>query len=236
MSRVCARSLALADESHDLRRGHDQRRGVPPTLPSRTCSWCRGLSNIRPCGRRRCSLTRSTGATTVSHGKGRHDASESRRLSADLQAALMGGLLVIGAATSEAQSPVKQVLMLQSFDRGNLVLDQFTGEFRVGLDQRVGKPRARHSGRCCPDGDCQRVRASRRRLHSIHLRGSSALGPHRDCRRTGGHTFARKHRRELFPGTPLLFASVDRRWLGDAPLGENESAVAIVNDFPRLDR
>jgi hypothetical protein len=27
---------------------------------------------------------------------------------------------------------------------------------------------------------------------------------------------------------------VDRRWLRDAPLGENETAVAVVNDFPRL--
>ena len=47
---------------------------------------------------------------------------------------------MIGAASSEAQSPVKQVLILQSLDRGNLVLDQFTGEFRVNLDQRVARP------------------------------------------------------------------------------------------------
>ena len=46
--------------------------------------------------------------------------------------------------------------------------------------------------------------------------------------------FARKHRQQLFPGTPLLFASVDQRYLRDAPLGENETAVAVVNDFPRL--
>ena len=46
--------------------------------------------------------------------------------------------------------------------------------------------------------------------------------------------FARKHRQQLFPATPLLFASVDQRWLRGAPLGENETAVAVVNDFPRL--
>ena len=57
-----------------------------------------------------------------------------------LRCALLGGLLVIGAASSEAQSPVKQVLILQSLDRANLVLDQFTGEFRVNLDQRVARP------------------------------------------------------------------------------------------------
>ena len=46
--------------------------------------------------------------------------------------------------------------------------------------------------------------------------------------------FARKYRQQLFPDTPLLFASVDQRYLGDAPLGDNETAVAVVTDFPRV--
>ena len=36
--------------------------------------------------------------------------------------------------------PVRQVLVLQSFDRGVLALDQFTANFRVDLDQRTGEP------------------------------------------------------------------------------------------------
>ena len=31
-----------------------------------------------------------------------------------------------------------------------------------------------------------------------------------------------------------MFAAVDERFLRDAPLGENETAVAVVNDYPRL--
>ena len=46
--------------------------------------------------------------------------------------------------------------------------------------------------------------------------------------------FARKYRRQLFPDSPLLLASVDQRYLRDAPLGENETAVAVVSDFPGL--
>ena len=46
--------------------------------------------------------------------------------------------------------------------------------------------------------------------------------------------FARKYRQQLFPDTPLLFAAVDQRYLNGAPLGENETAVAVVNDFPRV--
>ena len=47
---------------------------------------------------------------------------------------------MIAAAASGAQSPVKQILVLQSLDRGNLTLDHFTGEFRVRLDQASGEP------------------------------------------------------------------------------------------------
>ena len=45
--------------------------------------------------------------------------------------------------------------------------------------------------------------------------------------------FARKYRQQLFPDTPLLFAAVDQRYLGDAPLGDNETAVVVDNQFSR---
>ena len=51
-----------------------------------------------------------------------------------LRCAALAGLLMLGAASGEAQPPVRQVLVLQSFDRGNLILDHFTGNFRVDLD------------------------------------------------------------------------------------------------------
>ena len=51
---------------------------------------------------------------------------------------VLAGLLVLGAAASGAAQPVRQVLVLQSFHRGNLVLDNFTTNFRVELDQRAG--------------------------------------------------------------------------------------------------
>ena len=46
--------------------------------------------------------------------------------------------------------------------------------------------------------------------------------------------FAHKYRQQLFPGTPLLFASVDEQYLRDTPLGDNDSAVAVANEFPEL--
>ena len=44
--------------------------------------------------------------------------------------------------------------------------------------------------------------------------------------------FARKYRQQLFPDTPLLFASIDERYLPDAPLGKNEAAIAVLHDWP----
>ncbi len=61
-------------------------------------------------------------------------------ISSRLRCALLGGLLAIGAASSDAQPGVKQILVLQSLDRGNLILDQFTGDFRIALDQRAEEP------------------------------------------------------------------------------------------------
>ena len=53
---------------------------------------------------------------------------------------VLTGLLLLSAAASDAQPAIRQVLVLQSFNRGNAAVDQFTTNFRVELDQRVGAP------------------------------------------------------------------------------------------------
>ena len=140
---------------------------------------------------------------------------------------------MIAAATSEAQSPVTQVLVLQTFDRGNLVFDEFTGEFRLGLDQRAGKPLNVVQVVVGPTGF---VGAPEQAVVD-YIRSIFTDRPPPDLIVTVGGpaaVFARRHRPQLFPETPLLFASVDERWIRGAPFGEKESAVAVANDFPRL--
>lgn len=150
-----------------------------------------------------------------------------------LFAALLGGLLLIGSAPSEAQSPVKQVLVLQSLTRGNLQIDEFTGDFRVMLDQRSGKPVNVVQlvvGAMGFVGAPERAAVDYiRSIYANHRPPDLIItvsGP--------AAVFARKYRRDLFPETPLLLTAVDRRWFGGAALGENETAVAVDNDFPRL--
>jgi hypothetical protein len=67
-----------------------------------------------------------------------------------------------------------------------------------------------------------------------YIRSTFADGPRPDLiLTTGGPAalFARKYRRQLFPETPLLLASVDERYLRE-PLADNETAVSVSQDFP----
>ena len=147
--------------------------------------------------------------------------------------AALAGCLLLGASSSEAQSPVRQVLLLQSLDRGNVTIDTFTGDFRVDLDQRAGKPVNVVQIVVGPTGF---VGAPERAVVD-YIRSTFTDHNNPDLIVTVGGpaaVFARKHRQELFPDTPLLLASVDQRFLRAAPLGGNETAVAVNNDFPGL--
>ena len=147
--------------------------------------------------------------------------------------ALTGCLLLLCAAASHAQPSVKQVLVLQSLDRGNMPLDYFTGEFRVRLDQATAKP---VNVVQMVVGLTGTVGAPEQSVVD-YIRSMYVGRPAPDLIVTTGGpaaVFARNHRQQLFPKTPLLFASVDQRYLGGAPLRDNETAVAVVNDFPRV--
>ena len=96
--------------------------------------------------------------------------------------AALAGLMLLAAAASEAQPLARQVLVLQSIDRGNLVLDYFTTNFRVDVDQQVGQPCQFPSSQRGALGICRRAGTDGRRFHPIRLRGSSQAGPGRGGR------------------------------------------------------
>ena len=146
----------------------------------------------------------------------------------------LGVWLVFGAATDgAAQAVQRQVLVLQSVNRGNLVLDTFTTNFHVELDQRADQPVNFVQVVVGPTGS---VGAPEQAvidfIRSTFVDGSkpdlvvAIAGP--------ATVFARKHRQQLFPDAPLLFAAVDQRFFGDSPLAENETAVAVAADFPGM--
>ena len=142
-------------------------------------------------------------------------------------------LLVFSASSSGAQTTTRQVLILQSFDRGILVLDYMTANLRVDLDQAIGQPVNVVQIVVSPTG---RIGAPEQKVVA-YLQATYAARPKPDLIVTfagPASVFARQHRQQLFPDTPLLFAAVDQRFLRDAPIGENEVAVAVDNNVPQL--
>ena len=155
-----------------------------------------------------------------------------RRFPRAVLTGLVAFSLLLGAAPSNAQPAVRQVLVLQSFDRGNVSVDQFTGNFRVELDQRAEGPVNVVQVVVGPTGS---VGAPEQAVVD-YIRSTFVDRPKPDLIVTvagPAAVFARKYRQQLFPDSPILFASVDQKYLGDAPLGDNETAVAVVNDYSR---
>ena len=147
--------------------------------------------------------------------------------------AALTGLMLLAAAASEAQPPARQVLVLQSIDRGNLTLDYFTANFRVDLDQQVGRPVNFVQVTVGPSGF---VAAPEQTIVDF-IRSAYVDRPRPDlvvALAGPASAFARRHRSQLFPDVPLLFASADERYLGSEPLGDNEAATAVSNDLPRV--
>ena len=123
--------------------------------------------------------------------------------------------------------------MLQSFDRGNMIIDHFTANFRVELDKQVGHPVNLIQVVVGPTGFV----AAPEQATVDFIRSLYAGRPDPDlivAVAGVASAFARRHRAQLFPDAPLFFAAVDQRYLGREPLGENEAATAAINDFPRV--
>ena len=146
---------------------------------------------------------------------------------------MLVGMFVLGPASGAAEPQTRQILLLQSFHRGMVVVDHFTGNFRIELEQRAGKPVNVVQVVVGPTGF---VGASEQAVVDFIRANYADRSPPDLIVTIAGPAaaFARKHRAQIFPDTPLLLASVDQRFLQDAPLGANESAVSVINDFPGM--
>ena len=141
------------------------------------------------------------------------------------------GVLLIATVPGEAQPVARQVLVLQSFERGNMIVDHFTTNFRVELDTQVEHPVNLLQVVVGPTGFV----AAPEQATVDFIQSLYAGRPHPDlivAVAGVASAFARRHRAQLFPEAPLLFAAVDQRYLGSEPLGNNETAAAGINDFP----
>jgi signal transduction histidine kinase len=159
-------------------------------------------------------------------------AKQRRAASSRFARAALLGVLVFFATAAAAQPRVREVLLLQSLNRGNLTLDSFTSYFRVELDRRAAKP---VNVIQVVVGPAEPVGAPDQAVVD-YIRSMYRDGREPDLIVTAGGpaaVFARTHRQELFPRTPLLLASVDYRFLRDG-LRPNETAVSVILDTSHL--
>jgi PAS domain S-box-containing protein len=136
-------------------------------------------------------------------------------------------LVLLTAMAGDAQ--VRRVLLLQSQDRGILALDSFTDDLRQHVEARSAAPVTFSQVIVYPSGYgplpepalVEFLKAAYKDREQPDL-VVSVGGP--------AAAFARTHRRTLFPGSPMMFAAADLRFLRGAPLADDETAVAAAND------
>ena len=119
--------------------------------------------------------------------------------------AALAGCLVLCGPSVDAQPKVQQILLLHGSDRGNLVLDSFTGKFRVDLDDRSRRTVNVVQIVIGPTG----LVGAPEQAVVDYIQSTFADRPKPDLILTvagPAAVFARRYRQQLFPDTPLLFA------------------------------
>jgi len=149
--------------------------------------------------------------------------------------ALAGILLLVllpQGAAAETAPAVRKILLLQSLDRGSMVFDKFTADFRTVLQERTREPITLVEFVVAPAGFTEAPgKPMLDFLQSIFADQAPALivtvgGP--------AAAFVRSNRQHLFPKTPVLFSAVDQRYLGAAPLAEHETSAAVAIDYTKV--
>ena len=151
-----------------------------------------------------------------------------------LRGVLAGLLVVLVAAAGDAAPAVRQVLLLQSFDRGgSLVFDRFTADFREALDERAAGPVTVTQFVLAPAGFAD---APEQPILDFLLTAFVQRSRPDLVVTVGGPAaaFARKYRQRLFPGVPFLYGATEQRFLRDDPLDGNETAVMTSIDYTQL--
>ena len=138
-------------------------------------------------------------------------------------------LLAFAAGNATAAEP-KRVLLLHSFGSNFQAEDAFAGYLRTDLAEKLAYPLDRYevSLEIARFSDGERDEA-----FVDYLRALFATHPP-DLIITmvsPAARFIQRHRRDLFPSTPVIFAALDARAITDATLTANDTTVAVSIDL-----
>lgn len=142
-------------------------------------------------------------------------------------------LMLAFASSSSAQPAARQVLVLNSFERGSAIQNLFAGRFRTELGRHSSEPLNVFEVSLQPVLSAENPRETR----IIDYLRATFAGQRLDLVVTLGApaaSFARQHREQLFPSTPLLLAAVDRRLVQRGAGATTDTALAVVTDPYRV--
>jgi PAS domain S-box-containing protein len=148
-----------------------------------------------------------------------------------LSGAVLLAVLVSGSS-SDAQLRPRYVLLLSSFDQQFSPHNVFTAVFRTELTLRSPEP-VQFIDVSLPPTKGPRDDAE---ATLDYLKTTFALHRPDLIVSVGGVAalFAQQHRQQIFPQTPIMFSSVDQRFVRNRTLSPNETAVSVSVDAPRL--
>ncbi len=149
------------------------------------------------------------------------------------RSAWMAVTLLAFAAGNTAAAEPKRVLLLRSFGPNFQAEDAFAGYLRTDLAEKSPYPLDRYevSLEIARFGDGARDEAFADYLRALFATHSPDLivtlvSP--------AARFIQRHRRDLFPSTPVIFAALDARAMQDATLTANDTMVAVSIDLDAM--
>ncbi len=137
------------------------------------------------------------------------------------------------AASSAAQPGARNVLLLNSFQRGFPPHTEFTESFRTELSRRSSEPINFLEVSIQPGP----LGPTPQEAPIVNYLMSTLEGRRLDLVVTVGGpaaAFAQKHRDQLFPSTPLLQSALDWRRVPIESLTVNDTVVAVAEDLPLI--
>jgi signal transduction histidine kinase len=127
----------------------------------------------------------------------------------------------------------RQVLLLHSFGREFAPYDAMVASFRTELARASGKPLAVYDASL----NAEQPSGSDDQQLLLELLRNRFAGSPPDVVVTIGPpaaAFYLKNRDQVFPGTPLVIAALDRRFIRESPLRAGDAVVAVNQDPPGL--
>jgi len=145
-------------------------------------------------------------------------------------ACVVSAVLLLGTL-NPAAAETKRVLMLHSFGGDfNKPWSEYAKNIRTELDQQSPWP-LEFGDHSLMDASNQAEAPFAEYLHTLYVNRPADLivslgGP--------AVAFVQRHRRQLFPTSPMIFTAVEQRRIRYSTLTENDTVVAVAHSFPAI--